>query len=296
MSTRSSKPAAATASVLLHALPSDILMVILQYCDIRTTAALLRASAICWRLPYVPHCFGAKRQVVIALDRIRSLRLKSPWYYSTDKNTKEWWSEEYAWRTLYHADLVVPCGHLRHPKNYESEYTDIGFDINKAWYGTNYIIFNQHDNTNGFYLLALHSNEVIFSKGFDYISGTGKGGFPKDGEFWHPPRGRLPSGRKWNYTLGGYLPPITITYEEETTANTLPVSTLERPVAMSATQYLKKFCGLKNKCDPKDVMKAIGKSEEEYVLSKDGTNIRLMYVKRSNSKAGKIARWKTVKK
>ena len=66
----------ATDHLHLHTLPSDILIAIILYCDVRTIAALLRASAICWRLPCVPHCFGAKRQVVIALDRIRSERLK----------------------------------------------------------------------------------------------------------------------------------------------------------------------------------------------------------------------------
>lgn len=195
----------ATGHLHLHTLPSDILIAIILYCDVRTIAALLRASATCWRLPCVPHCFGGKRQVVIALDHIRSERLKSPWYYNTDKNIglEEWSDEEKAWMVLCDATLVVPGGHLTHKSNEETEEFDIDFDRNNAWYDSKYIVFNNNDNTNGFYLLALHSNEVIFSKGFDYVNG--KDGFPEDDEFWHPPRGRLPLGRKWNYTLGGYL-------------------------------------------------------------------------------------------
>ena len=187
----------------LHTLPSDILIAILLYCDVRTIAALLRASAIFWRLPYVPHCFGAKRQVVIALDRIRSERIKSPWYYNTDKNNmglEEWSDEEKAWNELCQLTLEVPCGLLR---GFSTETFCIDFDTDDAWQDLKYIVYNQHDTTSGLYLLALHSNEVIFSKGFDYA--MGKDGDPEDYEFWHPPRGRLPFGRKWNYALGGYL-------------------------------------------------------------------------------------------
>jgi hypothetical protein len=189
----------------LHSLPSEILIAILLYCDVRTLAALLRASAICWRLPCIPHRFGAKRQVIIALDRIRSERLKSPYYYNTKAPAGlDYWSdEEKAWNALCSATIDIPNGRLCWKENVFEDCVAIGFDKHDACLDAKCVVFNEHNDTNGFCLLALHSNEVMFPKGFDYANG--EDGFPQNHEFWHPPRGRLPFGRKWNYTLGGYL-------------------------------------------------------------------------------------------
>lgn len=88
----------------------------------------------------------------------------------------------------------------------------------------------------------------------------------------------------------------SITFKDEHPGKTLPVSTPNQPIAMSATQYLKKFCGLKNECDPNDVKKAIGKSKTEHVLSTNNTEVKEMDITVSNSKAGEVPRWVKAKK
>lgn len=185
----------------LHALPTDILIAIVEYCDVRTIAALLSASPICWRLPFIPHCFGAKRNVVIALDRIRSERLFSPYHYDAvgNRDMRGW--------DMTQQNVQVPGGRFYEFPSPCIEEIDIVLSYKSDSYGG--IVFNQKCHRRGFFLFALHSNEVMFTKGYghrwctDAINAL----INERGDLrWHPPRGRLPTGRKWNYTLGGYLP------------------------------------------------------------------------------------------
>jgi hypothetical protein len=74
-----------------------------------------------------------------------------------------------------------------------------------------YITFNQNDDkyygqTHAFFFVALYSSdEIKFKNGFNHMRGSGEDGDIEHGDFFHPPRGKLPSGRTWNFKRGGYL-------------------------------------------------------------------------------------------
>lgn len=189
-----------------YTLPPELYYEIIRHCDVRTLAFLLCAFRICWSLPGVPHYFGGKRQVVNALDRIRSEKLKSPWYHTTNKGMSNENLEQHAWSMLQKASVQVPYG--RYTILDEDE--DIDLKLDRYLHADHkVVIFNNSCNdtpTNpGFCILALHSREVMFLPGYIHKAKP----YMSESKYY-PPRGKLPSQYTWNYIRGGYLSDICL--------------------------------------------------------------------------------------
>lgn len=185
---------------IFDSVPKEVLDIILEYCNLVTLNVLVCAISSLWRREDVPHAFTVRRNVVDALNRIRFERLKSPWhYYPVDDinlafgGTVQTW-EEFAWNEMFGHSIQVPYASLLPSARIESIDLGIYDELFEACEDSMSVVFADQELPNGFFLLALHSDEMMFAKGYGHMTDTS-----------HPPRGKLPKRRKWNYESIGYL-------------------------------------------------------------------------------------------
>lgn len=199
---------ASMCSDITSVLSEDCLHHVLMYCGIVELEMLSKTSFTFRNLPYMPLCTVQYRRVINAIDRIITEPLRSPWWYSSreiydeEPLYEDYYEdyEEYSWSSMMSESeeysTVLGLNHPRHER--------IDLEIRLHYqHATGYNInFSDYEERIGFFLLALHSDEIAFAKGYSNFSA------PDDEVVTnsYPPRGKLPRGRKWNYVRGGTLP------------------------------------------------------------------------------------------
>lgn len=203
-------------------LPDDMFEHILSFCDPAALSSIAQTNHLLHTcLSAFSRHISKRRQVLSALHRMALERMVLPHLYI--EKEEDYPRNEEAWSSFFQhtaRTMAIPCGTLvpveRLPQTFyveeiylqpwPSHLEEEDFDWDSP-----YITFNQNDDkycglTNGFFIVALYSSdEIQFKKGFNHCYGSGEDGYIENEEFFHPPRGKLPSGRTWNYIRGGYL-------------------------------------------------------------------------------------------
>jgi hypothetical protein len=205
---------------LLITLPDDMFEHTLSFCDPAALSSIAQTNHLLHTcLSAFSKHISKRRQVLSALNRMALERMVLPHLYDEEED----FTPYDAW-SLFFSDckiLQIPSGALRPVRNLPQTFYVEEIDL-QPWpshlededdfdWNNPYITFNQNDDkyygqTNAFSFIALYSSdEIQFKNGFNHMRGSGEDGDVEDEDFFHPPRGKLPSGRTWNFKRGGYL-------------------------------------------------------------------------------------------